>query len=304
MLFRSSPDQPNVVDAKPAPSKDVASSKEVVKLTPDIEEKPSDPAVTPTPKKSVGEREWHQDYLAAYQQAIQDKRMLVMLFRDSANPDSSESRTSGFGAEELQPLLDNYVRVSLPISAIAPSSDPNTPSTRLIEHRSFRHLRGQASIAIVDLTDAQGPNYGRVVSALPLPADGRYSPEVLGNLLQLPTGSVGQRSIVLAVRTGLSGENFTSGEPSSQLQQLANRNARLMAQADQVGSYEQAQRVTSIRESFGDGVNIGELLFATEGTASVQEAAIQAVTKWMQSPEDRRVLTQPSFAYEIGRAHV
>lgn len=294
-----SPAQPEVADAKPTPSKEATPSKEVVKLTPDIEEKPSDPAVTPTPKKSVGEREWHQDYLAAYQQAIQDKRMLVMLFRDGSNPDSSESRTSGFGAEELQPLLDNYVRVSLPISAIAPGGSATAPSTRLIEHRSFRHLRGQAGIAIVDLTDAQGPNYGRVVSALPLPADGRYSPEVLSNLLQLPTGSVGQRSVVLAVRTGVSGENFTSGEPNSQLAQLANRNARLMAQADQAGSYEQAERVTAIRESFGDGINIGELLFATEGTASVQEAAIQAVTKWMQSPEDRRVLTQPSFAYGI-----
>lgn len=257
------------------------------------------PEAAATPQKTVGERQWHSDYLAAYQQAINDKKMLVMLFHDASKPDLSETRTSGFGAAELQESLDKYVRVSLPINFVAPNPAPNAPLTRLLEHRSFRHLRGQSGIAIVDLTDPQGPNYGRVVSALPLPEDGRYSPEVLGTLLQLPAGSIGQRAIVLAVRTGVEGDNFTSGEGNSQLHQLANRNARLMAQAEQVGSYDTAARVTAIRESFGDGIRIGELHFATDGPAPVQEAAIQAVSKWMQSPEDRRILNGTAFAYGI-----
>lgn len=273
--------------------------KEVVKLTPTLEDGKNEPQVGAIPQKTVGERQWHQDYLAAYQQAIQDKQMLVMLFHDASNPDLSETRTSGFGAENLQPLLDKHVRVSLPINFVAPGTEPNAPVTRLLEHRSFRHLRGQAGVAIVDLTDAQGPNFGRVVSALPLPSDGRFSPEVLETLLQLPTGSIGQRSMILAVRTGVTGDNFTTGEANSQLHQLANRNARLMAQAEQAGSYDQAARVTAIRESFGDGIRIGELLFATDGPTTVQEAAIQAVSKWMQSPEDRRVLNGSSFAYGI-----
>jgi len=290
------PITPTTPDSKPLKTE---ATQEVVKLAPTLEDGKNDPQVRSTPQKIVGHRQWHQDYLAAYQQAIQDKQMLVMLFHDASNPDLSETRTSGFGAEDLQPLLDKHVRVSLPINFVAPSTEPNVPATRLLEHRSFRHLRGQAGVAIVDLTDAQGPNFGRVVSALPLPSDGRFSPEVLETLLQLPNGSIGQRSILLAVRTGVTGDNFTSGEAHSQLHQLANRNARLMAQAEQAGSYDQASRVTAIRESFGDGIQIGELLFATDGPTTVQEAAIQAVTKWMQSPEDRRVLTGSSFAYGI-----
>ncbi len=293
---------PDVIKTPPAitilPPEPV-SPQQPVAVQPKTNDNGNTPVLPTAPQKTVGDRQWHGDYLAAYQQAINDKKMLVMLFHDASNPDLSETRTSGFGAGELQESLDKYVRVSLPINFVAPSADPNAPRTRLLEHRSFRHLRDRAGVAIVDLTDAQGPNYGRVVSALPLPSDGRYSPEVLGTLLQLPSGSIGQRSIVLAVRTGVSGDNFTLGDPKAELHQLANRNARLMAQAEQAGSYDQVARVTAIRESFGDDIRIGELYFASEGPATVQEAAIQAVSKWMQSPEERRTLEGRSFAYGI-----
>lgn len=273
--------------------------KELVQLKPMLEGANNEPQVTQVPRKKVGDLQWHQDYLAGYQQAMQDKRMLVMLFHDASLPDHSVTRVSGFGAESLQPLLEKYVRISLPVNAVTPSADPNGVPSRLIEHRSFRHLKSQAGLAIVDLTDEQSANYGRVVSALPMPEDGRYSPEILETLLQLPTGSIGQRSLMLAVRTGVDGDNFTSGEANTHLHQMANRNARMMAQSDRVVGFDTDVRATAIRELFGDGVRIHELHFATEGPASVQEAAIQAVSKWLQDSEDRRALRQSSFAYGI-----
>ena len=268
-------------------------------LSPTIEKPSNDVPVTPTPTKNVAALIWHQDYLAGYQQAMQEKRPLLMQFRDISEPDVSESRIAGFGASELQPLLENFVRVSMPVGSIVPGQTTGQAPSRLLDHRSFRHLNGKAGVVIIDLTEPSAANFARVVSALPLPSDGRFSPEILSKLLQLPAGSIGQRTLLLSIRTATSAPDFTVGEQQPLLNQLANRNARLMAQAEIVGSYEQGGRVAAITEAFGTEAKIGELLYATEGTSTVQEAAIGAVRQWLSTPADKALMSRPATAYGI-----
>ncbi len=302
----------DIATAKPAPTKPITNaakptietpqpvvSKPAVVLSPAIEKPSNDVPVTPTPTKNVAALVWHQDYLAGYQQAMQAKRPLLMQFRDISEPDVSESRIAGFGDPELQPLLENFVRVSMPVGATVPGQTPGQAPSRLLDHRSFRHLNGKAGVVIIDLTEPNAPNFARVVSALPLPPDGRFSPEILGKLLQLPAGSIGQRSLLLAIRTATSAPDFTVGEQQPLLDQLANRNARLMAQAEIVGSYDQGARVAAITDAFGTGAKIGELLYATDGSTTVQEAAISAVRKWLSTPADKALMSQPATAFGI-----
>ena len=222
-----------VATTKPAPAKPATDtskptfeppkpsvSKPAVVLSPTIEKPSNDVPVTPTPTKNVAALIWHQDYLAGYQQAMQEKRPLLMQFRDISEPDVSESRIAGFGAPELQPLLENFVRVSMPVGSIVPGQTTGQAPSRLLDHRSFRHLNGKAGVVIIDLTEPSAANFARVVSALPLPSDGRFSPEILSKLLQLPAGSIGQRTLLLSIRTATSAPDFTVGEQQPLLNQI------------------------------------------------------------------------------------
>lgn len=259
---------------------------------------PASPTAQPGTKRLAG-LSWHQDYLAAYQQAIDQQRPLLMVLRDTLEPEGTDAGTSAFSATELEPLLGNYVRVSMSIGATVPGLSAAEAPTRLLEHRSFRHLNGRPGLAIIDLTDAKGPYFGRVVTAVPLPENGRFSAELLKRALQLPPGSIGQRTLVLTIRVSLPDSSFANGDPHPQLMQLASRSARLMAQNEQPGSFDQGARIAAVVNTFGNSARMRELVFATPGPTTVQDAAIQAVRQWLQSTDDLAVLNQSATAYGV-----
>ena len=74
---------------------------------------------------------------------------------------------------------------------------------RVIDHPSFSELRGGSGLAVIDLAHKKQSYYGHVVSALPT-SSGRFyqfRPEHLPTLLDLPPGTITQRTMIFAVRT-------------------------------------------------------------------------------------------------------
>ena len=257
----------------------------------------------PAPENIATRLDWHEDYVAAFAEASQRKQYLLMLFRDKTETRPRQSSASSLFAPSLQPMLEQFIRVELPVNTAMPATfestataDQNDLPQLLLNHRSFRHLGVQPGIVVVDLTDPESANYARVVSSIPLPGDGLLSTDELMLAFNLPKGTISQRTLLLAIRRNVPDSSLSMREFSATLVEQARRNSRMMAHSEQSVSFEQDLRREAVVREFGPRVELLELVFATENRTTVQDAALQAVNSWSASSDSFEVLTTPAKA--------
>lgn len=258
---------------------------------------------TPDPEVAQDALTWHSDYLTAYSEASREQRYLLMLFHEFAVGDEPATSSDSMFAPSMQPLLEQFVRVELPLNAAMPNStDAESGETQsdlpklLLNHRSFRHLGPRPGLAIVDLTDPESPNHARVVSALPMPESGAFNSEQLALLLNLSKGAISQRTLVFTVRSTIPDSPLATMKLSPALTAMAHRNSRYLASGEPVDEAEQQSRQEIIAEEFGPGAGLKELVFTSEPGTSIHAAAAQAVTAWAESPDTSELLTEPATA--------
>jgi hypothetical protein len=270
-------------------------SKDLITLT-----EPLDEPTVESPAESLS---WHGDYLAAYVEASQEKRYLLMLFRETIIGGEPLATTDSVFAPSMRPMLEQFSRVELPLNAAMPILSNKTNDTKsgalpnlLLKHRSFRHLGMQSGIAVVDLTDPTSTNHARVVSVLPLPESGQFNDDDLMLALTLPKGAISQRTLLFAIRSTVPDSSLSMREFSPTLVELAHRNSRYMANAGRVGSFDQESRKQRIEQDFGPQADLKQLVFATESETSIQDAALQAVANWIGTSESFDILDAPAEA--------
>lgn len=263
----------------------------------------TEPFEEPKVKSPVESLSWHSDYLAAYLEASQEKRYLLMQFRDAIIGGKPLATTDPVVAASMRPMLEEFSRVELTLNAAMPVLSDQTNNAEngelpnlLLKHRSFRHLGMQPGIAIVDLTDPTSPNHARVVSVLRLPENGQFSSDDLMLALNLPKGAIGQRTLLYAIRSTVPDSSLSMREFSSTLIEFAHRNSRYMANARRVGNFDQETRKQRIEQEFGTQAELKQLVFATETETSIQDAALQAVTSWIGTSESFDILDAPAEA--------
>jgi len=251
----------------------------------------------------VDSLKWHSDYIAAYVEASQEKRYLLMLFRDAVAGGEPLASIDDVFAPSMRPILEQFSRVELPLNAVMPSlADKNNDTQKkglpnlLLKHRSFRHLGTQPGIAVVDLTNRSSPNYARVVSVLPLPESSQFQNDSLTLALNLPKGTISQRTLLFAIRSTVPDSSLSMREFNSTLVELAHRNSRYMANSGQAGSFDQETHRQRIEQEFGPQAELKQLVFATDSEATIHEAALQAVTSWIETSESFDVLDAPATA--------
>ena len=109
---------------------------------------------------------------------------------------------------DLRPLVEQNVLVRVPVSVQARVGGQEI---RLIEHSAFAELQRQPGIAIIDFTNPKSEYYGHVISIYPLSLPGGLTTHHLKSLLTLPTGSLTQRTLILAVRIHPEGPASSDG---------------------------------------------------------------------------------------------
>ena len=265
-----------------------------------VQDKLVDEPVSENPAESIS---WHSDYLAAYVEASQEKRYLLMLFRENVFGGKPLASTDSVFAPSMRPMLEQFSRVELPLNTAMPNVSKNNQDIEqddlpnlLLKHRSFRHLGMRPGIAVVDLTDQASPNHARVVSVLPLPESGQFNNADLMLALNLPQGAISQRTLLLAIRSTVPDSSLSMREFSQALIELAHRNSRFMANSGQVGSFDQEHREQRIEKEFGPQAELKELVFATESKTTIHDAALQAVTSWISNSESFDILDSPAKA--------
>ncbi len=113
---------------------------------------------------------WHTDYSAAYAEAKEAKKLLLLVF------DSDEHRLT-FDSRVASRLRD-FVRLRLSVD----------DSEELLAHVGLRHFHAGAGIGVIDLKN-EGPNYGRVVQMLPAEY---VTPEGTDAMLKMAQGKAAQ----------------------------------------------------------------------------------------------------------------
>ena len=140
----------------------------------------------------------HTDYREAMKEAVEDRKMLFIYFHE---PQLTAARrafeTETLADLEIQEKLKRYVFVKLPRDA---QITVDGQEITLLEHAAFAEMLGRQGVAIVDLAHVRAEYYGHVVSTFPFTPGKYYRKEALSIILDLPPGTLTQRTMIYAVR--------------------------------------------------------------------------------------------------------
>ncbi|HEX3997193.1 MAG TPA: hypothetical protein VHX65_01450 [Pirellulales bacterium] len=235
---------------------------------------------------------WQSDYFEAYRAAQQSHKMLFIYFCNNAakenvarEPIPLDPVDSALSAAASRAKLDNFVLVRLPLDATVPVD--GRPS-RLLSHAAFAELRGGPGLAIIDLAHCDAPYYTYVVSACPF-TPGKYyhfQPEHVATLLDLPVGTLTQRTMVFAVRIHPERPASTAGAANPVLYDEAASHSRYQAQIQLQGHHQWESRFHRIISRLfrrGTPGMPAEVVAESWPNENLMDSCIDCVDSWRQS---------------------
>lgn len=254
---------------------------------------------------------WQTSYDEAYKLAKKDRKLLLIYF-DPHPPVRTVGNEIGVTADpvdlklvgvESREKLEDYVFARLTMDVTVMDGDK---SIRLIDHPAFADLRSGGGIAILDLAHPDAPYYTYVVSTLPL-ASGKYyrfHPEYLPVLLDLPEGTITQRTMVFAVRIHPEGPASTANKESPVLADEAATQSRYQAQIGVQGHHQWESRFHRIMSRlFGRGTpgTPKEVVAESWPNQNLIDSCIDCVGSWRQSSGHWAAVSSPhdSYGYDI-----
>jgi len=227
----------------------------------------------------AGEVVIHDDYSTAVKQASQTKRMLLVCFVDKSE------RSNRFASEVLanpavQKSLENFVVAKLPVDTeIKNSGNP----IRLLSHPAFSYMYGQAGVAVIDYTQKGWVGNGQVVSQFPFRHSQGRSVKEMQTILNLPPGSLTQRTMIYAVRMHPENPQSTSGVHRRQLADATRSHSMHQARINLQGHHQWESRFHQIRSALPGGLVPTEVCAESWPGQNLEDAAIECVRSWRHS---------------------
>jgi hypothetical protein len=243
----------------------------------------------------------HTDYRKAMKEAAEDRKMLFIYFHErqaTAAQRAFEKET--LANVEIQEKLKRYVFVRVPRDA---EITVEGKRVALLKHGAFAEMLGRQGVAIVDLTHVGSPYYGHVVSTFPFTPGKYYRKEALSIVLDLPPGTLTQRTMIYAVRIHPERPASTQGQFNTVLADEANQHANHQAAILLQGHHSWDSRFHRINARLPSGVMAQEVVAESWPNESLVEACIDCVHSWRQSPGHWGAVRsrQPLFGYDIKR---
>jgi len=255
-------------------------------------------ATVPEP---VPELDWLTDYAEAMRLATKEQRNLIIYFHDhgqSAARKAFETRT--LANPKIKESLSNYILVDLDKDATVKTAQDTVV---LLKHPSFAEMLGRPGVAIVDLTHEHAPYYKHVVSTFPFTAGKYFRTEALAIILDLPPGTLTQRTMIYAVRIHPEAPASTQGQLHNVLADEANRHSTYQASITLQGHHQWDSRFQRINAKLPGGAVAQEVVAESWPNEGLVEACVDCVHSWRQSPGHWGAVRsrQPLFGYDIKR---
>ena len=244
---------------------------------------------------------WHRDYSEAVVAAKSSHKLLLIQFH--APEETARDRQL---AERISHALsepnrrDRFVVARLPIDF---AIDHDEKPERLLQHAAFAEMHGRPGLTIVDFTDPASGTFHHVVSIYPLAKQDEIRAEHLAVLLDLPAGTLTQRTLIFAVRTHAESPASTAGEWHPVLVDEAHRHASHQAKITLQGHHNWQNRFERINTKLPTGLLAQEVCAESWPGQELLEAARECVHSWRQSSGhwDAVKSRHPIFGYDMQR---
>ena len=238
---------------------------------------------------------WHADYMEAVRIARQQNKMLLVYFCDPCGcGPCNRFKAQTLDDPQVRRKLRDYVRVQVPVEA---KVTVDGQAVKLLEHAAFEEMLGRPGIAIVDYRSADPDLRGSVVSTFPITETLWYTPEKMAVILDLPPGTLTQRTLIYAVRVHPEKPASTDGEPSRDLLEEAQNHSQYQAAIERQGHHYWASRFVRIVARLPGGLTAREVCAESWPGQRLVDAAIECVRCWRLSDGhwSRRAVPQPLF---------
>jgi hypothetical protein len=221
---------------------------------------------------------WLDSYAEAMTAADNQNKMMFIYFGDDGEM-CGRFKTETLDDPKVRRKLQDYVCVRLPRDArITVGGNPVT----LLQHGAFREMLGRPGVAIVDFRNEDPKLRGTVVSTFPLTNKLWYTPERMAVILDLPPGTLTQRTLIYAVRIHPEKPASTDSEPRADLLEEAQSHSQHQADIRLQGHHAWESRFHRIVSRLGGG-SAREVCAESWPGENLVEGAIECVRCWRLS---------------------
>ncbi|HEX5445468.1 MAG TPA: hypothetical protein VFW87_16700 [Pirellulales bacterium] len=258
------------------------------------------PATSTAPQAPVAQTV-HTDYRKAMDEAVESHKMLFIYFYDPRMTAARKAfETLTLAHLEIKEKLKRYVVVMLPTDAeISMEGKP----VKLLSHTAFAEMLNRPGVAMLDLCHERSEYYGHVVSTFPFTPGKYYRREALSIILDLPPGTLTQRTMIYAVRIHPEAPASTQGQFNTVLAEEAKSHAYHQASMQLQGHHAWGARFQRINAKLPNDVLAQEVVAESWPNESLVEACVDCVDSWRQSPGHWGAVRSrhPLFGYDIKR---
>jgi hypothetical protein len=221
---------------------------------------------------------WQTDYGKAMGDADAQKKMLLIFFFDPSDEAARRFETEVLGdADVCARLKKNFLCVRLPLDA---HIDSEHKEVTLLKHAAFSEMLGRPGVAIVDLAHADAALHGNVVSEFPLTSSLSYTPQQMRVILDLPPGTLTQRTMIYAVRIHPEHPASTDGQLEPHLVQEVQSHSENQARMRLQGHHWWETRFHRINAILSPGLTAKEVCAESWPGQRLVDAAIECVRCW------------------------
>ena len=237
---------------------------------------------------------WETDYEYARETARQSMRCLLIYFYVDCEQKIPESLADvpvmsacrKFGTVILDDVfvrarLDWYVLLKLPIDFKVTAEDGTEQPIYSLP--GFEHMLGHPGLVVIDYARRDMPYYGEVVGILPFLWGESPTTRQTITFLDLPPGTLSQRTLTYAVRIHPDRPESANGEPAPIVVQMATEHAEFQAERGVIGHHNYSARVYQAKEVLGGGTP-AEICAQTRPGLGLFEGSLASMRLWRNSP--------------------
>jgi len=221
---------------------------------------------------------WETDYRHAMDVANEQGKMLLVFFEDPKDPLSQRMENETLSNPGIKQKLQDLVCLRLPLDAKVPLDGKDVV---ILQHPSLSEMLGRPGLAIIDFAHADPKLHGYVVSVFPLTGRIFYGPEEMKVILDLPPGTLTQRTLIYAVRIHPERPASALGRPDERLLGEAESHSQYQAQIRCQGHHGWGSRFGRIAAMLGCSPR--EVCAESWPGQKLVESAIECVHCWRQS---------------------
>ena len=237
---------------------------------------------------------WETDYEYAVTMAkLSSRCLLIYLCADSeseipeelaALPVVSACRkfdTIVLDDSSVRSGLCRYLPLKLPMDVKITGNDGT--ATTIYSLPGFEHMVGHPGLIVIDFEHWDKPHYGEVVGILPFLRGVSPTVEQAETFLELPPGTLTQRTLTYAVRTHPDNPLSADGEPAPIVVQMATEHALYQAERNILTHYNFGTRSYRAKEVLGESGMPAEICAQSQSGLGLFEGAISSMRAWRYS---------------------